>query len=76
VTASSGKVVDLMGEIEVASREQAQGISQVNSVIASLSNTTQQNAGNAETLTAIMSIFKTEDAEPSGSQNRLPEISA
>jgi len=65
-----------MGEIEVASREQAQGISQVNSVIASLSNTTQQNAGNAETLTAIMSIFKTEDAEPSGSQNRLPEISA
>jgi len=62
VTASSGKVVDLMGEIEVASREQAQGISQVNSVIASLSNTTQQNAGNAERLLSIMSIFKTEVA--------------
>jgi len=76
VTTSSEKVVTLMGEIEVASKEQSQGISQVNSVIASLSNTTQQNAGNAEELTAIMSIFKTEESGPLDVGRRLPQISA
>ncbi|MDQ5986423.1 MAG: hypothetical protein CSYNP_02147 [Syntrophus sp. SKADARSKE-3] len=61
VTTSSDKVVILMEEIATASREQSQGISQVNSAIADMSSTTQQNAGNAENLSNIMSIFKTEN---------------
>lgn len=67
VTHSSDKVVDLMSEIAAASREQSQGIDQVNTAIAEMSSTTQQNAGNAENLSAIMSIFKTEhvaDSDP------------
>jgi methyl-accepting chemotaxis protein len=75
VTESSEKVVGLMGEIETASKEQAQGISQINSVIATLSNSTQQNAGNADTLSSIMSIFKTEESS-SGPQHRVRQISA
>jgi len=61
VTTSSDKVVTLMEEISTASREQSQGISQVNSAIAEMSNSTQQNAGNAENLSSIMSIFTTEN---------------
>jgi methyl-accepting chemotaxis protein len=60
VTESADKVAALMAEIAVASKEQSQGIGQINSAIAEMSNTTQQNAGNAENLTEIMSIFKTE----------------
>ncbi|MBI5591261.1 MAG: HAMP domain-containing protein [Deltaproteobacteria bacterium] len=63
VTTSSNKVVELMGDIEAASREQSQGIDQVNQAIAEMSTTTQQNAGNAENLSNIMSIFKTEEVE-------------
>jgi methyl-accepting chemotaxis protein len=48
-----------MEEIAVASKEQSQGISQVTSVIAEMSNTTQQNAGDADALSSIMSRFKT-----------------
>ena len=60
VTASSNKVVDLMGEIAEASKEQSQGIDQVNRAIAEMNITTQQTAGNAEQLSSVMSIFKTE----------------
>jgi methyl-accepting chemotaxis protein len=72
VTSSSDKVVILMEEIATASREQSQGISQVNSAIAEMSSTTQQNAGNAENLSNIMSIFKTENvSEIDGSPRSL-----
>ncbi|MFH0995881.1 MAG: hypothetical protein V1844_10350, partial [Pseudomonadota bacterium] len=70
VTASSDKVVGLMGDIEAASREQAQGIDQLNQAIAEMSTTTQQNAGNAENLSNIMSIFTTEAAEQSDQRKR------
>ena len=60
VTAGSNKVVDLMGEIAEASKEQSQGIDQVNRAIAEMNVTTQQTAGNAESLSSIMSMFKTE----------------
>ncbi len=60
VADSSEKVVALMSEIAAASQEQSQGIDQVNTAMAEMSTTVQQNAGNAEKLTAIMSIFKTE----------------
>lgn len=59
VTTSSEKVVELMSEIAAASQEQSQGIDQVNSAIAGMNATTQQNAGNAEKLSSIMSHFKT-----------------
>jgi methyl-accepting chemotaxis protein len=58
VAASSDKVVSLMGEISAASREQSQGIGQVNSAIAEINISTQQNAGNAENLSSVMSVFK------------------
>ena len=63
VTSSSDKVASLMAEIAVASKEQSQGIGQINSAIADMSSTTQQNAGNAEILTEIMSMFKTENED-------------
>ncbi|HOE80710.1 MAG TPA: methyl-accepting chemotaxis protein [Smithellaceae bacterium] len=60
VTASSDKVVGLMGEIAAASKEQAQGVDQVNRAIADMNVSTQQTAGNAENLASVMSIFKTD----------------
>lgn len=60
VTTSSDKVVGLMSEIAAASKEQAQGVDQVNRAIAEMNVTTQQTAGNAENLASVMSIFKTE----------------
>jgi len=70
VKASSDKVVDLMSEIAAASQEQSQGIGQVNTAIAEMSNTTQQNAGNAENLSAIMSMFKTENMSEGSLQEK------
>ncbi len=58
VTASSTKVVELMGEIAAASQEQSQGIDQVNRVVAEMNQVTQQNAASAEELSATMSMFK------------------
>jgi methyl-accepting chemotaxis protein len=48
VTSSVAKGAGLVGEISVASAEQAQGISQVNKAIAEMDQMTQQNASNAE----------------------------
>jgi len=61
VTLSSKRVVDIMREIAAASREQAQGIDQVNVAIAEMSSTSQQTASNAEILSSVMSMFKTEN---------------
>ena len=48
VEASSSKVADLLAEIASASKEQAQGIGQVNTAVVELDKVTQQNAANAE----------------------------
>ena len=48
VTDSSGKVAGLVSEIAAASKEQSQGIDQVNVAISQMDKVTQQNAGNAE----------------------------
>ena len=61
VTTSSDKVVELMQEISAASTEQSEGLDQVNAAIGSINVTIQQNVGNAETLSSIMSMFKTEE---------------
>ncbi|MEE9912342.1 MAG: HAMP domain-containing protein [Deltaproteobacteria bacterium] len=76
VTVSSDKVVDLTKDIASASREQAQGIGQVNSAIAEMSTTTQQNASNAENLSSIMSIFTTENESDVKSGGRIPHLAS
>lgn len=62
VKAGSDKVVELMESISAASQEQSRGIDQVNIAIAEMNMETQKNAGNAESLSAIMSMFKTAQA--------------
>ncbi|MFA6243042.1 MAG: methyl-accepting chemotaxis protein [Candidatus Hydrogenedentales bacterium] len=46
--ASSGKVSQLVTEIAAASKEQAQGIDQINTAVAQMDKVTQANAANAE----------------------------
>ena len=48
VAASSVKVAELVGEIAAASKEQAQGIDQVNRATNEMDKVTQQNAANAQ----------------------------
>ena len=48
VAESAGKVGELVGEIAAASREQAQGIEQVNTAVTEMDKVTQNNAANAE----------------------------
>ncbi len=72
VTTSSEKVVALMGEIAAASQEQSQGIDQVNTTIGSMSTATQQNASNAERLSSIMSMFRTENGNGRDSRKLPP----
>ncbi len=61
VAESTEKVTQLMGDIAAASQEQSRGIEQINSAVAEMNLTTQQNAANAEELTSMMSIFRTEE---------------
>jgi methyl-accepting chemotaxis protein len=48
VGSGSKKVVELVGEIAAASREQSEGIKQINSAIQEMDKSTQQNATSAE----------------------------
>jgi len=48
VAAGAKKVGNLVGEIAAASREQAQGIEQINIAMAEMDRVVQQNASNAE----------------------------
>jgi methyl-accepting chemotaxis protein len=59
VAGNSGRVMRLVGEIAAASGEQAEGIDHINSAMAEMNEATQQSAGNAEKLSAAMSMFKT-----------------
>ena len=59
-TLNSGKVRDLIAEMAAATREQAQGLEQVNQAVAEMNKVTQQNAAGAEELASIMAMFKTE----------------
>ena len=77
VTDSSEKVVNLMGDIVKATREQSQGIDQVNRAVLEMNQVTQDNAATSEELASVMAMFRTDDAEGSsrqqrGVQNRLP----
>jgi methyl-accepting chemotaxis protein len=48
IVASVSKVNDLIGEIAGASKEQSQGLLQVNTAVSAMDKVTQQNAANAE----------------------------
>ncbi len=48
VATSAHKVADLVGEIAEASREQAQGIGQINTAVTEMDKTVQNNAASAE----------------------------
>ena len=91
IVTHSTKVSDLIDEIASASKEQAQGISQVNIGISQIDDVTQQNTANAEEgaasaeqlssqaeqLSSMLSRFKTKhsSAGPTGSSSR-PAIAA
>jgi aerotaxis receptor len=60
VVTSIGRVVDLMGEITVASREQSQGLEQIGEAITSMDQTTQQNAGMVEQVAAAAGNLKSQ----------------
>ena len=55
---SSAQVVDVMGQIAAASREQSQGIDQINKAMAEMNTVTQKNAASAQELASIMAMFK------------------
>ncbi len=59
VNASSKKVLELMGEIAASSKEQSNGIEQINKAVAQMNKGTQENAQSAEELASIMSVFQT-----------------
>ncbi|KMQ50535.1 methyl-accepting chemotaxis protein II [Chitinispirillum alkaliphilum] len=48
ISKSAQKVAGLISEIAAASKEQAQGIDQINTAVAQMDNVTQNNASNAE----------------------------
>jgi methyl-accepting chemotaxis protein len=58
VLASTQQARNLIGEISVASREQAQGLEQINLAINQVEKVTQDNASGAEELVADMTFFK------------------
>ncbi len=58
-TINSGKVRDLIAEMAAATREQSQGLEQINQAVAEMNKVTQQNAAGAEELASIMAMFKT-----------------
>ncbi len=78
VVGSVSRVTDIMGEITAASREQSEGIEQVNQAIAQMDQVTQQNAAlveeaaaaasamqdQAASLAEVVQVFKLDRAEP------------
>ena len=59
VTSAASKVVSLMAEIAAASKEQSDGIGQINKAVAEMNQVTQKNAAAAEELASTMSMFQT-----------------
>jgi methyl-accepting chemotaxis protein len=76
MSTSSNTIVELMGGIAAASREQSQGIEQINTAIQEMNRVTQQTAASAEELASIMATFVTEDNRTTDrkaqSKERLP----
>ena len=60
VVASIKRVTDIMGEISVASNEQALGVAQVGEAVTLMDQTTQQNAALVEQMAAAASSLKSQ----------------
>lgn len=73
VADNTSKAVNLVAEIAGASKEQSQGIDQINSAVTEMNNVTQTNAASAEELAAIMSGFKVEN---NGTGDSVKKINA
>lgn len=63
VVGSIRRVADIMGEISIASREQANGVAQVAGVVSQMDQVTQQNAALVEEIAATASALDTQAQE-------------
>ncbi len=63
IVSRTGKVGDLIAEIAAASKEQAQGIEQVNVAVAQMNKVTQQNAANSEESASAAEELNNQSAE-------------
>ncbi|MCP4691221.1 MAG: chemotaxis protein, partial [Desulfobacterales bacterium] len=59
VVESADKVGKLLGDMAMASHEQARGIDQVNRAVGEMDKVVQQNAASAQELAAGVAMFKT-----------------
>jgi len=66
VSGKAAKVAELVSSISGASREQAEGIDQINKVVAQIDSVTQQNAANAEELASASEELKVESDHMKG----------
>jgi len=66
IVASVQRVTDIIGEISSATREQSQGIGQVNLAVTDLDRMTQQNAALVEQSTAAAESLKDQAGRLSG----------
>lgn len=71
VARSSTKVAQLVGEIAAASREQAQGIDQINKAVAEMDKVVQQNAANAEEAASASEEMNAQAVEMKGFVEKL-----
>lgn len=66
VTRGTERVGELIGEISAASREQADGIAQVNKAVSEMNQVTQQNAATAEEAASASESMRSESGELDG----------
>ena len=74
VQATSGKVAALVAEISAASKEQAQGIEQVNTAVSEMDKVVQQNAANAEESASASEEMSSQAQELNGMVQVLANI--
>ncbi|MFJ3058294.1 methyl-accepting chemotaxis protein [Herbaspirillum sp. NPDC087042] len=90
VVDSIGQVSHIVGEISAATREQSDGIEQVNQAIIQMDNTTQQNAAlveeaaaaaqalqdQAQRLLELVDVFRLDDSPPRSTARAMPAAPA
>jgi len=73
ILAKARQVDDLVAEIAIASKEQSQGITQVNTAVAQMDKVTQSNAANAE---ETASASEQLNAQAAGLKEAITELNA
>jgi methyl-accepting chemotaxis protein len=76
VAASAGKAADLVAEISAASKEQALGITQINTAVTEMDKITQQNAANAEESASASRELSAQAEQMRGMVDRLAAIAS